>query len=549
MNKIRNKKYLIMFIISLCLVFMAIVTLHSYYNLKDITMAPSEKWGRSTSLVTAELYKKKPSILINDKYTDILAANKNNFTSIKIDRKTREVSYETLSIKGVESYKVQQFEWDTKNIYFIEDNKLYFAAKNPSGGYSAKVKIADDVTDFDILGVEGTTAITASTKNGITLYKQDKEAFVQQGEVYSISKLNSISSVIDNKGIIHVAAFAETNSIEFPIYYLTFTQNKWTMLGTKIEKSLTASWGINNIDIGIDDTDVYIFYEMAKWDQYGLSAKIYYSVAPLYSGNVDLSFNRMYLTKEDESNQMFFLNEPNTIKTQSNELKLSVVKDSFDKRYSYGLSSYIVTMDNGQIKDFTRATRNQRLLTNTVFANYQGDEIFVYLDAAGGFNYEAFYTETGKDYILNAAKPTRDDYQVAIMNTIPGYVSTFILAIIKFTIYFPAILWFMMIEFFEIRSLRERPRLSYTIGILIYLAVKLISFGTYYTPLSISQMPAILNFAGAKYVFAVGIAFLALLIQKLLKKYNPEMNLILEYIIFAIIDIQITNLLFATYLV
>lgn len=549
MNRLKNNKYLIMFIMSLCLVFMVIILLHSYYNLNDLTMAPSEKWGRTTSLVTTELYKKRPSILVNDKYTDILTANKSNFTTIKIDRKTREVSYEILNIKGVESYKVQQFEWDTKNIYFIEDNNLYFATKNPSGGYSVKVKIADNVNDFDILEIEGMTAITASTKNGIALYRQDKTTFVQEGEIYNISNLNSISSVLDNKGIIHVAVFAETNSVEFPIYYLTFTQNKWAMLGTKIEKSLSASWGINNIDIGIDDTDVYIFYEMVKWDQYGLSTKIYYSVAPLYSGNIDISFNRMFLTKEDEFNQMFFLNEPNTIKTQSNELKLSVVKDSYDKKYSNGFSSYIVTMDNGQIKDFTRATLNQRLVTHTAYADYQGDDILVYLDAAGGFNYEAFYTETGKDYVLNAAKPTREDYQVALMNTIPGYVSTFILIIIKFTIYFPAILWFMMIEFFEIRSLRERPRLSYAIGFLIYLAVKMISFGTYYTPLSISQMPIILNFTGAKYIYAVGIAFLAVLIQKLLKKHDPEINLILEYIIFALIDIQITNLLFATYLV
>ncbi|MGB7603892.1 MAG: hypothetical protein WBL93_00225 [Lutisporaceae bacterium] len=549
MNRIKNNKYLIMFIMSLCLVFMVIILLHSYYNLNDLTMAPSENWGRTTSLVTTELYKKQPSILVNDKYTDILTANKSNFTTIKIDRQTREVSYEILNIKGVESYKVQQFEWDTKNIYFIEDNNLYFATKNPSGGYSAKVKIADDVNDFDILEMEGMAAITASTKNGIALYRQDKATFVQAGEIYNISNLDSISSVLDNKGIIHVAAYAETNSVEFPIYYLTFTQDKWAMLGTKIEKSLSASWGINNIDIGIDDTDVYIFYEMVKWDQYGLSTKTYYSVAPLYSGNVDISFNRMFLTKEDEFNQMFFLNEPNTIKTQSNELKLSVVKDSYDKKYSNGFSSYIVTMDNGQIKDFTRATLNQRLVTHTAYADYQGDDILVYLDAAGGFNYEAFYTETGKDYVLNAAKPTRDDYQVALMNTIPGYVSTFILIIIKFTIYFPAILWFMMIEFFEIRSLRERPRLSYSIGFLIYLAVKMISFGTYYTPLSISQMPIILNFTGAKYIYAVGIAFLAVLIQKLLKKHDPEINLILEYIIFALIDIQITNLLFATYLV
>jgi len=549
MNRINKNKYLIAFIMLLCIVFLTIFLLHSYYNLKDITMVPSENWGRTTSLVTAELYKKQPSIIVNDKYTELLTANKSNFTKIKIDRKTREVAYDTFSIKGVESYKVQKFEWDTKNIYFIENNNLYFATKNPSGGYSAKLKIADEISDFEILEVDEKTAIIASTKNGVAIYKQDKETFVLQGEVYNINKLDSVSAVLDNKGVIHVAAFAENSSIEFQIYYLAFTQNKWTMLGTKIEKSLSQSWGINDIDIGIDDTDVYIFYEMVKYEQASMAAKMYYSAAPLNSGNVDLNFNRIYFTKDDTWDQMFYLNEANIIKTQDNELKLTVVKNSYDKKYSNGFSSYIMTMDNGQIKDITRATRNQRLVTNTVYSNYKGNDIIVYLDAAGGFNYEAFYTETGKDYVLNASKPTSEDYKVAMMNTIPGYVSTFILMIIKFTIYFPAILWVLMIEFFEIKSLRDRPKLSYSIGFLIYLAVKLISFGTYYTPLSISQMPAILSFTGAKYLYAVGIAFLALILQKLLKKHNPDMNIIVEYIIFAMIDIQITNSLFATYLV
>lgn len=549
MNKIKKSKYYIMFIISLCMVFLAIITFHSYYNLKDIIMSPSERWGRTTSLVTDKLYKKQPSILVNDKYTEILAANKKNFTTMKIDRKTREVSYNTLNIKDVESFKIKKFEWDNNNIYFTESNNLYFASKNPSGGYSAKLKIAEKVSDFKILELEGKTVIIASTGNGIALYKQDKEAFTQEGEVYKINNLKSLSAVIDNNGIIHIAAFSEKNSIEYYIYYLTFAQSKWSMLGTKTEKSLSGSWGINEIEIGIDDTDVYIFYEMMKWDQYNVSAKLYYSVVPLNSGKVDLSFNRLFLTKEDETDQMFFLNEPKTLKTQDNELKLTVVRNSYDKKYSYGFSSYLLTMDNGHIKDIERITRNQRLITRTAYTNYKGDDILVYLDAAGQFNYEAFYTETGKNYVVNAATPTKDDYSIAIMNTVPGYVSTFLLAIIKFTIYFPAILWFMMIEFFEIKSLKDRPRLSYTIGFIIYLTVKVISFGTYYTPLSISQMPPILNFNGAKYIYAVGISFLALFIQKLLKKHNPEMNQIVEYIIFALIDIQTTNLLFATYLV
>ncbi|MDF2521478.1 MAG: hypothetical protein K0R84_2106, partial [Clostridia bacterium] len=402
--------------------------------------------------------------------------------------------------------------------------------------------------DFSLLQIEGKPALIAASQNGIAIHKQADSGFAKVGETYGIGSLNGISAMIDNKGVIHVAAFSEVNSIEFPIYYITYEQNKWELKGSKVEKSLSESWGINNVEIALDDTDTYIFYEMVKWDQRGISAKTLYTVIPLDSENTELNFSRLYLSKADESNSNSYLNEPRTLKVQANEIKLTVVKDTYDKRYGSGFSGYIVTMDKGQIEEITRTTLNQRFITNSTYVNYKGDDIMVYLDAAGSFNYEAFYTETGKSYAENAAKATKDDYLTALMNTLPAYVGTLLLSIVKFLVYFPAILWFLMIEFFEIKNLKERPRLTFVIGIIIYIVIKLIAFGTYYTPLSISQLPPIMSFSGAYYFYAVGIALLSLAIQKLLKKHNPEMNIVLEYIIFAIIDIQITNMLYAAYL-
>lgn len=547
MHRIKKNLYLVAFIITLCLVFIGIVSFHSYYNVSNIIQAPSETWGRTTSLGPTDLFKKQPSVMVNDKYTEVLAANKVDFTTMKIDRHTRETSFETFKIKGVEPYKVKQFEWDSNNIYFTEENNLYFVTKNPAGGYSAKVKIADGVIDFDLIQFQGKPVIVAAAAVGVEVYMENQGAFAKAGDTYKADKLESISAVVDNKGIMHVATYSE-NTFLYPIYYLTFEQNQWTLRGSKTEKSLSASWGIDNIEIGIDDTDAYIFYQMIKWDQYGQSAKTLYAVTPLYASATELSFKNFFLTKADENNSNVYINEPNTLKTQAIELKLTVVRDSYDKKYGNGFSGYIVTMDQGQITNLTRTTNNKRLITNTVYQNYNNDDIMIYVDPAGGFSYEAFYTETGKDYVANASKPTAEDYKVAMMETIPGYVSTFIPIVIKFTIYFPVILWFIIIEAFEIRRLKERPKLSFAIGFLLYVAVKLVTFGTYYTPLAMSQMPPILTIKGAFYIYAIGIAVFSLLITKIFKKYSPESSMILEYVIFALIDIEVTNLLFATYL-
>lgn len=547
MNRIIRNRYLIAFVLSLCLVFVGLVSFHSYYNVSNIIQAPSEAWGRTTSFGPSDLYKKQPSVIVNDDYTEVLAANKVDFTTMKIDRHTRETSAQTFTIKGVEPYKVKQFEWDGNNIYFTEDNNLYFVSKNPAGGYSAKVKIADGVTDFDLIQIEGKTSIVAATASGVAIYTGDKGAFTQAGQIYKIDKLYAISSVVDNKGIIHVATFAE-NAYEYPVYYLTFAQNKWSLVASKVEKSLSASWGVDNIEIGIDDTDAYIFYQMTKWDQFGQSSRVLFTTVPLYTSNTELKFQSLYLTKADINNSNLYLGEPYTIKTQGNDLKYTITRESADKRYGYGFSSYLVTMDQGQITSTTRATNNTRLITHTVYQHYKNDDILVFLDAAGGFSYEAFYTETGKDYVANAAKPTSEDYKVALMETIPGYVSTFIPIIIKFTIYFPVILWFIIAEAFEIRRLKEHPKFTYTIGFLLYLVMKLITFGTYYTSLSISQMPPVLTIKGAYYIYAIGVAILSLLITKIFKKHRPDMGMVMEFVIFALIDIEVTNLLFATYL-
>lgn len=549
MQKLLKKKYYIAFILSLCLFFAVIISIHSYYNLKSITEPASDKWARSTPLGAKDLYKKQPSIIVSERYTDILTANKSNFTHMRIDRTTRETTSETVNLKGVESYKVQKFEWDENNIYFIESNSLYFVTKNPAGGYSAKIKIADEVKDFDLINSKDEVVLAAAQNDGVVLYRLTDDVFQQYGTKFIIDKISDLAAVQDKKGIIHIAAYAETSAVDFPIYYIALQDEKWSLIGNVIEKLMSESWSINNIDIGIDDTDAYIFYEMVKWDKFGSTAKTHNAVVPLYSDKVDFKFNRFYISEADAKNIDSYLNEPRVIKDQSNQVKLTIIKDSYDKKYANGFSGYFVTMDNGKVVSTVRATKNQRLISNTANGYYNGDNMFVFLDAAGGFNYEAFYTETGNNYYENAAKPTKEDVSIAIMDTIPGYVSTIIISFIKLSLYFPVILWFLIIEFFEIRKLKNRQKLTYSIGFILYLIMKLATFGTYYTAISIPQMPPFLTFTGAQYFYAVLIAVIAFFIQKLLKKHNPEMHLIVEFIVFALIDIEYTNLLFAMYMV
>ena len=549
MQKLLSKKYYIAFILSLCLFFAVIVSIHSYYNLKSITQPASDMWGRNTSLGANDLFKKQPSIIIGERYTDVLTTNKSNFTHIRIDRLNRETTEKIIKLKDVESYRVLKFEWDANNIYYIESNNLYFSTKNTKGGYSAKTKIADGVKDFDLLNAKDEVILAATQIDGVILYRLTEKGFEPYGTKFEIDKISNLAAVQDNKGIIHIAAYGEISSVDFPVYYITFQDEKWSMLGSVTERSLSASWSIDDIDIGIDDTDAYIFYQMVKWDKFGSSAKTHNAVVPLYSGNVELKFSRFYIAEEDAKNSDSYLNEPKVIKDQRDQVNLTIVKDTYDKKYANGFSSYFVTMDNGKVISTARVTKNQRLVVNTANGYYKDDNVFMFLDAAGGFNYEAFYTETGKAYNENAIKFTKEDLGIAIMDTIPSYIATTIITFVKLMIYFPVLLWFLIVEFFEIKKFKDKPKQAYSIGLILYLIIKIVTFGTYYTEVSISQMPPFLTFTGANYFYAVVIAVIALYIQKLLKKHNPELHMITEFLVFALIDVVFTNLLFAVYLI
>jgi hypothetical protein len=549
MGKLKEKKYYIAFILVLCIFFGAIVTFHSYYNLQAIIQPASQKWGRSTSLGEGDLYKKQPSIIVGDQYTEVLTANKSNLTLFRIDRGTRETSEENIDIKGVPSYKIQKIEWDPNHIYFIESNSLYYVEKNPSGGYSAKTKLCDDAKDFQLVRTKEGAILAAVQSDGILVFKQKGNSFSQYGDKYPMDKTTRVAALMDSKGILHIAAYAEVNAIYFPIHYVTMENGTWHLIGSVTEKCISSSWSITDIDIGIDDTDAYIFYEMTKWDKGGVDAKTFMAMMPLYQTESKMQFTPLLVMDSDRNDTMLFMNEVNTIKEQKENLQLSVVRNSRNKKLGAGFTAYQVTMDNGKTVGCERITLNQRLLSNSEFVSHKGDNIFVYLDAAGDFNYEAFYTEDSSRYYQNSIMASKEDYKIAAMNTIPGYVSTFIVSFIKLTLYFPIILWFLLAEFAVFRKLNDKPKLVMGVGLLLYMIVKLLTFGNYYTDVSIAQMPWVLTFQGAQYIYAVGIAVISYLTAKLLQRNNPDISTITVFIAFALIDIEFTNLLFATYMV
>lgn len=548
MRKLHKNKYYIAFIISLCIFFAAILSLHSYYNLQSIIQPPSDNWGRSTSLEAEDLFKKQPSIRVNDEYADILVANKSNFTHLKINRATREVQNEVFSLNTVESYKLQKFDWDENNIYFIEGNSLFYSAKNPTGGYADKTKLSDEVVDFDIVYTKEGLFMIVAHKDGILVYRQSGKDFILNENKFAIENVLGLSAIKDREGAIHIAAYGESSSIENPVYYLKLQDDKFTLEASAIEKSISETWSISNIELGIDDQDAYIFYEMIKRDKFGIGAKVHYAYRPLNSESTELTFSRFFLTEEDAKNPNSFLSEVRVLETQEDQVKLTMVKDTYDKKSLDGFSGYHVTMENNAVESIKRITRNHPLIVDTASQYINGDNVFVYMNASGGFNYEAFYTESGDKYFENALKPRQADYMTAIMEAIPGYVSSLLVSLIKLTVFFPVIIWFLIIEFFEIKRLRDKQTLCYSIGLLLYMIIKVATFNTYYTALSITQMPPMLMFTGAKYFYSIGIALVSLLIQKLLKKHNPEMHLITEFIIFSLIDIEFTNLLYATYM-
>lgn len=529
------------------LIFLAIFSFHTYQNLKAIITPPSEKWAREY-YVDKTPYKKPASIGMDKDNILILTAKEDRFTKTILERDKPAVK-ETLDIiiPDAALNKLVEYKNIEPYIFWTENYELYMSKRQETNNYESKSLVLTEVNDFNVYTYNGEIILAAAYDMGLKYYKIDEKGLTSWGEDYPFEKPVYVSAAIDRDGVYHTVSIRDKSPMEKEIIYLLFSEGKWTLKAQKTEYAQVSNERIGNLEIGLDKNLAYIFYENNVWNTFGQTARTWYTTVPLNEdiGN-EISF-RLLSSKGAESSEDPYVSELRCPDYMEDELTAVFIEKYYDEA-DEGFRILNTAFKDGKITNSIASTRCFDWIKGIDIGRYANNEALVFLRSAGEFKNDIWFTQTGEEYNRIIEKPTKNDYIIAVENSIPPYISGLIIALIKAFIFLPAVIWLLFVEFFEIRKFQMNPKLNYSVTISIYMILKLVSANSYYRGLSYFLIPNFMKPDIIKYFIMIMISIISYLVAKAYKKNISDLHIIPEFLLFMLYDLLITVFLYGPYI-
>lgn len=530
------------------LIFLIIFCFHSYENLKVIVAPPSEKWGREVHIDETP-YKKAASLNMDNENIWILTAKEDRFTQTILEKENGNIKeVKDIIIPGAALNKLIKYKSMESYIFWTENYELYMSRKGDGGDYSPKSLIGTEVKDFNVFSQNGDIVLAAAHKQGLRYYKVNKEKATAWGDDYPFDKAVQIAAALDDSGTFHTVSIKDISPMEKEIIYLLFFDGKWTLKSQKIDRVQMANESIGNLKIGLDKDRAYIFYENNVWNNFGQSAKTLYATVPLsQTDNPAMEFE-MLTSQNAESSTDIYVSEVNCSYLKQDILNAIFIEQYWDEN-NEGFKIINAVFKDGKISEKTDATKILEWVKGIEVAQYGKEEAMVFLQTAGEFKNNVWFTQTGEKYKHIMDKPSKQDYIIAMENSIAPYINGLVIAFIRVFLFLPALLWMISVEFFGIRKFIYNPRLNYSIAVGIYMIIKVLSSDFYYRGLSYYMMPDFMKPMAVKYLIMVCISAIAYFMAKAFKKNKPDMHIIPEFLLFMLYDLLITVLLYGPYII
>lgn len=541
------KKSTIKAIIYSVLVFLMILSFHSYNNLILITNPPSDEWGRDIHIDISP-YKKSVSIEMDEYIAEVFTAKEDRFVKTVVNRKEgRVINKEDIIIEDASLNKLVKYQACGQYIFWTENYTLFISSREQGGDYNKKNEILENVIDFTVLSKDNGIFLIAAFNQGLRVYRIDENGINICGEDYYFENPLRVSVSLDDKGVLHIASINKKSPIEREIIYLRFIDENWNLMRRKVEDIGSITEGIGNLEIGLDKDYAYIFYETNLWDKFGQSSKTWYTAFEFNNvNNIEMNF-RMLLPDMEGYKESIFVSELKCDDYQMEELKVLYIKNDYDG-VADGFRICSASFSKGEILRNVKVTKIIPWIKKISLDCYNDEYGVVFLQAAGEFKNEVWYTESGTLYKEAVKKGRADDYIRAIEDAISPYISGIVIALIKALIFLPALFWLIVVEVFEVKKFLRKPKLNYSIAMSIYMVIKIISADFYYTGMSHYLIPDILSFPGMKYVMMILISAIAYYITKEYKKSRLDMHIIAEFLLFMLYDLLITVFLYGPYI-
>lgn len=547
------KRYRYFSLLLFVVVLLSIVCFHSSINLKDRVKPPSEMWGRHITLGITD-YKKIPAINTEGTDTIALFADENGFQRVVVDGKGFIVDKKTVSIKDYRPDRLVKYQLKSNKLFWTENYDLFYTELG--NGEPTKKKLLSDIVDFELVDTGGGIAIAAASNNSIALYEFSDNGLTKPAAEAQTKGMVYINAIKDSKNNFYIAGVSRNSPTEYGLMLWSYDSQTGRLIEriepALIENNTTTREGsnsINNLELGIDEKNIYIFYEIGKASSQGMVARTYMGRIPTDSKNVErLTFERLKLDDADEGKETY-ISSLRCLDGESDKLSVIITTPIKTSVRREGSELVYLIIKDGKVVYKSTAT-NTGQWNSLTSINKLGDQLVAtFLQTKGGNQYEVNLTSTAEGYKGNINRVTASDIKYSVMDTVGAYVFSFFVIFINLITVSLVLLWAISVDFFEWKFFFRNPLITFRIGalaetFLMYFSIRRI----YRNAESVTFMPDILKHGLSPIVILLITAAISYIIVRLYKKSKSELSSFQELALFVLVHNIFVYFLYTAYI-
>lgn len=540
---------LLLFVVGL----LSIIIFHSSINLKERVKPPSEMWGRHVSLGITD-YKKAPSISAEGKNIIVLFADEKGFQRVVVDGKGAIADKKAVNIKDYMPARLVKYRLIANKLFWTENYDLFYADLENSE--PVKNKLLADILDFDLLDTGDGIVIAAAAKNSIALYDFSDNGLVKPAAEASVKGVAYINAAKDSKDHLYIVGVSSKSSSDYGLMLWSYDSSAGKLI-ERIEPVLIDNYttsregsnSINNLELGIDRKDIYVFYEVGKASSQGMVARTYMGCVPKDSKSVEkLSFERLRLGDGSEKEDIY-ISSLKCLEGESDKLGMIITTPIRTSVSREGSELVYLVVENGNVTEKSIAT-NTGQWNALATINKLGDQYTAtFLQTKGGTQYTVNLTSTAEEYKTIINKTTMSDIKYSVMDTIGAYVFS------VFTIFFNLLsvsfilLWPIAVDFFEWKFFFNNPLVTFRIGVLAETFMMYFGIARIYkNEQSVAFMPDILKNGLSAIGILLVTAAISYIIVRLYRKSREDLHSFPELGLFILIHNILVYFLYTAYI-
>ncbi len=545
----KRHKYLalLLFII----VLLSIVCFHSGMYLTARVTPPSEMWSRHAALGITD-FKKNPCIYTEG--TNIIAvfADDKGFQRVQVDKKGFITDRKAINIQDYAPARLVKYQIAADKLFWTENYDLFYSDLKNS--QLTKQKLLSGILDFQLLETGSEVTIAASTKDAVYLYDFLGAGVTRPKAEAQINEITYINAAKDSNGNIYLAGTSKISPTEYKLSLLSYDFSDGSLLEriepVIIENFTTTREGsnsINNLELGSDNSYIYVFYEIGKASSQGMVAKTYMGrVSKTSTGLEKVAFERLKLDGEKEGT---YISALKCLDGDSDKLDLIMTTPIRTSISREGAELLYAVMEDGTITYKRIASNTGQWNSFATLNKLEGQYVASFLQTIGGTRYIVNLTSTAEEFKTNLNKTTMTDIKLSVMDTVGAYVFSFISIFINLLTVFFILLWPIAVDFFEWKYFFKNPLVTFRIGVLAETFLMYFSIARIYrNKEALAFMPNILKHGLSAMAILLATAAIAYYIVHLYRKSARDLHSFTELALFILIHNIFVYFLYTAYI-